>query len=388
MLAKFFSSEETNNYKLIFPLAIPGFIAGIGLWFIPEQRAFITRWHPWLMSLSFLFPIVLGFLWTGIPRFCAARFPSPIWKIFYILGIVLAFIAFLLDSLQVFLGIYFVLFLGLLLWYLELQRTKKASPFVVLAFLLFAFLSGTLGIGLRFASFFLDLPAAAIAGGRALFPDAFFLLLITAVGSRFFGVMGGKTPPAPGSFGIWSWSASRKPLFWYALGALSFLLLAIPPFLAPVWVRVVHFLLFLLLAREIWFLFRPGRARGLSAFFLTASLSLALVSPLARAFLPIREAGGAHVLYIPLLFVLVLIVAARVILAHGGYNLEKEQNSPLFFGAYSLAFLSLPVRLAADYYNNAPALLHASLGLLFFAFLFWLTEIARSLFLEKSKGES
>jgi len=379
-------SKETNNYKLFFPFALPALFTGIGMWFFDTDYNFTRTWHPLLLIHSMLFPVVLGFFWTGIPRFIAIEFPSLTTKIIYIFLLSAALFAFLIESIVSYKLIMFVSYAGIFFWYLKAVMKRKVSPPVVLSFLFFALLSGFIGTGIIFISEIHTIPSIILSYGLNLHRYVFFIMLITSVGSRMIPVMELKKPPGKDSYSIWSSSASKKPLIWWFISGVVFLILSVPVTADLITTAILRFLVLIFIAKEIFLFFRPSNNKNLATNFLYFIQIFLILSPFIVFIKGMTYASSSHFFFISMLFLFVMIVSARVVLSHGGHGLGKEIKSRLFAIAYLLITAGIFMRTFSYYIDDLFPVYRITSAVIILAVCLWLVELFHSiLFIRESQ---
>ncbi|MDH5657309.1 MAG: NnrS family protein [Spirochaetia bacterium] len=380
------SHEETNNYKLIFPFALPGFLLGTGIWLFDLDYSFQRMWHPYLLIHSMLFPIVLGFLWTGIPRFIASVYPSQRLKITYVILLLLNLASFSFQSIFLYKLFMFISYAGLLFWFFGFIRKRKVSPPAVLSFLFAALFAGFLGTGIIFLSEFMHIPQILKDFGFNQHRYVFFILLITAVGSRMIPVIEQKQITGKERLSISSLKISRHPYFWYINSLIIYTLLSIPVQIHTPAVSIIRVLVFLFIAKEIWYLFNPGKNRDMAAGFLILIQFILIISPLIHLISGISMISSFHFFFIGVLFLTVMIISARVVLSHGGYGLRKEKKSLYFSAAYGIVICAMLLRTFSEYFFQWADIYRISIYLLLASTALWLLEIFHSVFFERKTG--
>lgn len=344
-IRKLFSKTEQDNYKLFFPLAVPGFFSGIGLWVVSENYTFSQIWHPLIMLHLFLFPVILGFLWTGIPRFLASEFPGGVWKFTYLLLVGLSYAAFAMNDPQLFRFSVFVSYAGLFIWLIQLIRKSKAAPVLIIPFLFYSLLSALLGSAILFASGMYELSYLWIKTANELYRFLFFSFLIGAVGSRLIPVLSLSQPPAKGSFTVWSIKSSGKSIFWWIAGGFIFASVLVASAIGEEFLVSVKLFVLIFFAKEIWLLFEPYKNKIMTVWYLRIAVYAVVISPLFYLIPKIFPPAAAHFQFLSMFVMLIFIVSARVILGHGGHDVEeKERYSVPLAVSYFLILIVLVVR--------------------------------------------
>lgn len=340
------NSNSIEPYRLFFPLGVAYAFAGVSVWlfylagWIPYPGAYHSNW----MIGGFLLSFACGFLMTAVPKFTGAG---------------------ACTNLELGLGVLLVLgnlisplFMAALLFFLIfyfarrfIERTYAPPPhFIFVGLGLLLGLVGSIGIALE-----LD-PLLAF---RVLFFQGIMVSFIIGIGARLVRVLLGYAPSPlvqiknsirAGDRGFSSWFAaeSKKSI------TVNFLLLALGFVFEffPALREVGRFLRAAALgwiAFSAWKLHRFPKDRGVLSWGLWVSCWLLFFGAIANPF-----AGGyamhiLHLVYIGGFGVMALLVASRVILSHGGFDIELERRSKLLACTVALGALAAVTRMSAPF---------------------------------------
>jgi uncharacterized protein involved in response to NO len=291
-----------NPYRYFFPLGI-----ALGLWGaamkIPGFPLVFPGIHSTLMIGGFALAFTAGFLVTAIPKMTGSL-PLRAWELLLIL------VALLLHSgLAAF---------ALLVFVLHRSRTGQVALSGSLQAVVYGLAFGVLG---------------TVANQPLFLNQSMMILIVVGVGGRLLVNILGWGPPAP-----IRWFRSTL-----ALIAVAFVMEAWVPelLLAARWVRAAAFLS---LALQTWRLHRLPADRTRLGFGLWASLWLITAGQVLWAALPDYTVNSEHLIFIGGYSLMVLAVATRVSLAHGGYPRDPETRSPAMLVAGLLVLAAAGAR--------------------------------------------
>ncbi len=367
-------------YRILFPLGILFAVVGASLWplYALHLLPYPVPLHPRLMIQGFTHCFILGFLLTAMPSFLH----SPPATGAETGTAAVAMVGFLALNLAGFApaaqGLYLLTIL--LLISMGLRRFRRAEP-PPEEFLF-------VGIGLL-----LGLAGGVLEGGAAAGvlqePSARFGLHLISFGMVLSIVLG------VGGLLVPTFASIREPLVIPGL--------ARPHQRAPrrVLYAAIVCLLVAALALEaaghavaaarvraaagsvallwVWKLFRLPGTRDLLSYCLWISGWMLFAGLWIPAIFPLRSLAGYHVLFIGGLAFLVMGIATRVTVRHGGHPIAAEAKV-LGIGVAAAAGLSLLARLGAEFQPERPLpWLGLSGGLWILAWLLWGGSAARYL---------
>lgn len=315
-----------NPYRIFFPLAWLMALWGGGVWlmFGAGLVGYPALVHPQSMIGGFLVGHVAGFLLTAGPRFTGTELLLSRLELTVSLGpyLLLCFAA-LAGERQLFFFALTCLLLGLIaiLGGRFIRRSKLPPPqFVFLPMGLLAALLGAVlgifGIGVEIT--------------RLVVFEAFVLSLVLGVGSRLVPFMLGHSaqqPDAPGKEALTSVHLLRRVLIYLSLFWLSYIL-------EILWsdgvalARLFRGTIVLSLMILEWKIAKRPRSTTKQAFALWLSAWMIGLGLVLSSYVPWRL-HALHIFYIGGLGLLTLMIATRVLLAHGSQRLLLEQTSPV-----------------------------------------------------------
>ncbi|MCM2279466.1 MAG: NnrS family protein [Oligoflexia bacterium] len=356
-----------NPYRFLFPLGVLCAILGVAPWvlfgfgWLPEYPG---RMHADLMIGAFLFSFVAGFLMTALPRFTG----SPTATLKQILVATALLLALLLSGLlgrtQAF-NLLSLTALGALGLFATLKfRGRSYDPPEFFLFVALGLVSGILGVLLRIAQ------GGDSLIGRSLFYHGMILSLVIGVGGQLLPALLGwrdstrvqlESPGAPHTK-LKRLQAVQIPVF-AGLFALSF---ALEAGLSAWSGWLARAFVVSWAALGFWKLHRRPPARGTLAFWLRAAGSFVFLGAWAPVLLPSYAIHGFHLYLVGGFGLMVLTVASRVTLAHGGFPLTLEKKSRPILAA------SLLIVLAALTRATAPAMPASYLHHLAYAAICWI----------------
>lgn len=332
-----------DPYRLYFPLGLVFGAAGTLLWVFFGFGAFTSypgAVHADLMVGGFLLSFATGFLMTAVPRFTGAASAR---NFELVTGLLLQASLLVLASLGNRTAFHVLSFLSLafLVSFAAqrfLARNYDPPPFFVFVGLgLASGLAGSLGMALT--------DAGTISGGaaallRILYYQGTMLCLVLGVGGQLL----------PAFFG---WKDFSKVILTTKQPALRLTevkrvaLLAVTLFVSFVLEGLVHVesgrilraLLVSFVAFTAWRLHKRPSNRGYLTFWLWMSAWFLVIGNWIYAVFPDYSIHGIHLVFVGGFSQMTLMIASRVILSHGGYDLILEQKTRAI--AWAGALLSL-----------------------------------------------
>lgn len=357
-----------DPYRILFPLGIFYALAAALVWplYALGWIGYPAILHWTLMVQGFLHCFIFGFLLTALPSFLHADKTRP-WETFTVFGCMVLFGVFSLAGLPTVAQIAFLATFGVLVQAavrrLARRRGDPPEEFVFVA----------LGMAMGIVGGFLSLLSGA---GLWSEPAPRFALHVLSRGMALSIVIG------LGGLLVPTFSAMREPLVIPGIArpgqraprrllyaplcvalVAALVLESYGHVIVAAWLRAA---VATLLGFLVWKLFRlPGRRTLLSWTIWGAGWLLVLGTVLA-AILPDRAVLAFHLVFLGGFGLLILGIATRVIVTHGGYPSTDEGRvlHPVSIVAVALA---LAVRVSADFAGPLAPRLYGMSG------LFWIT---------------
>ncbi len=353
-----YSEYRNEPYRLFFPLGILFLILGLVpwiLWRFHFLQTYPRDLHTTAMIGGFLLQFTTGFLMTAVPKFTGAR-PSSLLETSLAFGISL--IGLFSLSLTRFLwadlcSLALLIFLAIFAGIRFKNRRWNLPPSFL--FLPAGFVFGILGCS------FLILRAwnpVLNTSGRLLFYEGMMLSFILGVGARLISALLGWAPNPKVLI-----QASSKSRNWKEIDVFTFLVilfaLAYASQIFGLWRsgQILKILVVLYIAVTKWKLYKLPNEPGALSWGIYFSAWFAVLGVCLPVFPEFSSTHWAHVLYLGGFASLSLFIAARVTLAHGGYDLLIEQRSPVLRIVSILTMGSLGLRvwagLDSEMFSNA-----------------------------------
>lgn len=331
----------SDPYRMFFPLGLLGGLVGLSLWLLFQARLinFYPRYHHGhLMFLVMLWSFVCGFLMTAIPKMTGS-FPTQKFEA-WITGTLIVVQASVVLLHQTKVSAFVFLFQILFLMYFVLRRflVKKIIPFEGFYFVPFAFaqaLTGTL--------YFIFSEAPNTTLFYNFVGKAFIMNLIVGVGSRLVPVIS-KAPNAlmPD---VQTKAQNQIMVLSLAVGLNLGMLLESLSYLPTLGVGL-QFLCVVIISIKFFKIFKKplmfsvlGVGLKSGILFLWTYYILKLVGDYSVA--------AEHFLYIGVFLLITLMVASRVMLAHGGHSMTYEMNSKRLGLVVGLFWIGVVLRFLA-----------------------------------------
>jgi uncharacterized protein involved in response to NO len=334
-------------YRIFFPLGIAFGLAGVAIW--PLYTFGITatysgRAHALVQTDGFLYAFIAGFLLTAVPRFTGTEPPSRPVQYWLAAVLVVSVVASELRAFAFGLTMFVVAQATLLaLVARRFFRRQQAPPpsFVLIGLALVAGAAGALitaGVALEIAPASWDLP------GKRMLTEGMVLLLVLGVGG-FLGprLLGFAALPVPGQ----SLGGSRLP--WAAAGLTIFLSVPIEYGFDLAWMAVIRAAVVTAVVVPMLQLWRAPAVRTTLSWTVWIAYWVIVVGVWHVAFAPRYRVDFLHMLFVGGFSLLILAVATRVTLSHGGKDLALEQRSwPLRIGL-TLGLIAMLARVGAPF---------------------------------------
>lgn len=359
-------------YQVLFPLGLLHAAWGTILWilFVFGAVPYPGIVHAGVMVGGFLLSFASGFLMTAVPRFTGSQ-PATRAEIFAAasLSVVFFIFSFLVPSLSYFHATILVNLIFLARFLFARFRRRAFAPPPEFLLIPLGLAAGIAGVTLLLAADTGVLRWEWGLTGKVYLYQGFMLCLVLGVGGKlmpmFLGRMGAQFVPFSGVRAA-SANPARPP--WLAgLLAFSFLLDAFGMHQPASLARALSVAWVTLGAWQIHK--RPKITGRLSGAIWLAAWALLLGSWIPALF-PASGVHGIHLMFIAGFGLMTILVASRVTLAHGGYDLAYERSSR------ALLWAGLFIVIAALTRITAPLMPSYYLRHLAYAALVWNAGIA------------
>lgn len=345
-----------SPYRFLFPVGVLMGFVGALVWakylFGPAAGAsYPAQIHANLMMGGFLASFVTGFLMTAVPRFTGS-FDASRFEIVFAMAIQLG----VFISAGFGLGNAFHVFSLLNFAFLAIYggrrfRSRTYGPPVFFVFVGLGLACGSLGAAL------LALGAMPLAS-RSLYYHGTILSFVLGVGGHLLpALLGWKNPSVvpistlkegvPEAERFWTPRKRVAALAFFFL--LSFSLEAMGNEWIGRWVRAVVVAAVGLLE---WRVLKRPPNRSRLALWLWISAGMVVLGSLAEAAFPAYYVHLAHLTFIGGFSLMTLMVATRVVLAHGGFGLELELRSKTLHFVGAMVLISALTRVTAPWIPN------------------------------------
>lgn len=322
-----------DPFRLCFPVALGFAIYGCSLWIafaFFNYGAYPGQSHSRLFVGGFLYLSILGFLMTAIPRFTRTAHVSPIELYLLVLVVFVLICTVIFNDPSMFWG---SIFLGWILFFkFAVPRFLKRSQNPPNTFL-FVGLGVTFGlIGSFFEMLFyskLFSNSLVLKIGNACFFDAMVLALIIGIGGRLIpGILGFQEIVTIEK------NISKAPKPFLKKVPKSLLLLAFL-FISSIFFEVFGFIYFgnfirasvvLYVALVFWQIQKRPSKWNPHGFFIIVACWLIVSASWLLVFANEQQIAWKHLGYIGGYSLLTLLVASRVVLAHGTSGLDMERR--------------------------------------------------------------
>lgn len=343
----------SDPYKPHFFLGILAGILGVLIWplYLWGMIGYPLYSHKHLMLQGMFFSFVSGFLMTALPRMSGSR-PASIIETRTSVALILTSCSFMLAQVQLLakiISLFQVLFLLIFIARRFLQKTQSPpSGFIFVPFglgwLLFGFFIETLEawapelVGV-------SLSRLALVG----LEQAFLLNLILGIGSRLVPFLTRVETRDPAT-------VCKSDKAWFL--ALAMILNINFTFSQLVPQQAYYTIQILVLLFGAWkslLIFRPTKEVTFQGIGIRASVWCMIAGYVALAFLPDQRTSLLHILFIAGYTLITLMIATRVVLAHGGFSLIPEVRS-LALGSLIVLLIVAAVARGSGYLLTAAVL--------------------------------
>ncbi|MCM2282731.1 MAG: NnrS family protein [Bdellovibrionaceae bacterium] len=339
-------------YRVFFPIGLAFGFWGVFLWIFFSLGLLATYpiWlHSQIMVGGFLGAFAFGFLMTAIPRMTRSPQASIAELSFVALPLLLLPLAAASVHIQVLVTCALIIsFIGLIKFaavrFLKL-RVSPPQPFV---FIGIGLLCGLVGLIMQLGLLLELLSDSWFLLARLLFQQGFMLSLVLGVGSRLIpALLGwGALPNVMPSESHRVVSPRNPFLYLGALFLISYGLEAFGPPQFGSWLRAGTALW---IAIRIWNLHRRPANPTKLAHGLWISSWCTILGLVGYAAFPSYTIHFFHLTFIAGLSLMTLMIASRVVLAHGGFNLMLEAQLHAFYWIVGALILAAVARFFSNH---------------------------------------
>jgi uncharacterized protein involved in response to NO len=335
-------------YRVFFPLGMLFGLAGVAIW--PLYSFGITatysgRSHAFVQIFGFLYAFIAGFLLTAVPRFTGTPSPALVTQVALAAVLTVAVVASELRSFAV--GTVAFLAAHAMLLTLVARRfvKRKQNPPPTFVYIGFALVAGAAGAALTSGVALELIPASWDLLGKRLLTEGMVMLLVLGVGG-FLGprLLGSGPPPSPQT------ADSVSSVVESCVAGLVILVSLVAEYRFDLsrmaYVRAFVVSIVVIKSLTLWKL--PAAKTTLARSIWIAHWMIAIgVWVVAAA--PRYRADFLHILFVGGFSLLILAIAMRVTLSHGGHDLAQERRSwPLRIGV-TLALVAMLARVGAPF---------------------------------------
>lgn len=333
-----FVKVVVQPYQIFFPIGVLYGIWGTFLWILHALGwiAYPGIMHAGLMITGFLFSFALGFLMTAVPRFTGARFASKN-ELIFATGL----------SLISFAGIYpavfsLIILIFIAIFFLSRFRERIYTPPVHFIFIPLGIIIGILGSILIIN----DSPV-----GRVFLYQGTMLCFVLGVGGKLVtALLGWGALPTTQFESLGIKKKSKLPP-WNVLIPFILLLLGFALEFSDLLAfgRVLRAIAGFWVGIAAWKIHKLPAQPGRLSMWLWISCWGLVTGLWIYALVPNMGIHGMHFTFISGFGLMTLMIASRVTLAHGGYDLTLELKSKTLLWTSSLVILSAITRVIAPY---------------------------------------
>ena len=348
-----------DPYRIFFPLGILLGVAGVSIW--PAYWAGLTagysgRAHAFVQIEGFLYAFIAGFLLTAIPRFTGTTPPSRTTQWLLAAAVAAASVAFELEAFAVGHALFLAVHAPVMALAVARVRRRRTSPPESFALVGFGMVAGAAGALVNAAVAWGGIGPAWDVLGRRLLTEGMVLLLVLGVGG-FLGprLLGFAALPQVQNLSVAS-TEGRPPLFsgrrtgvYAAAGAAIVLSVVLEYGLGVAGMALVRAGIATLLILATIRPWQPPATRTTLAWCVWSAHWLLIAGLWLVALAPAYRVDLLHVVFMGGFTLLILAVAMRVVLSHGGHALTHERRSwPLRIGI-ATGLVALLARLGAAF---------------------------------------
>jgi len=365
-------------YRVFFPLGMLFGLCGVAIWPLYSFGVTATysgRSHALVQIFGFLYAFIAGFLLTAVPRFTGTQLPAMITQIalaalLTVAAVASEFRAFALGTVA------FVAAHAMLLTLVArrfMKRRQNPPPTFVLIGL--GLVAGVAGALLTSAVALDLIPASWDLLGKRLLTEGMVMLLVLGVGGFLgprllgFAALPAHSAPLP--------QQKLPPVLQFSVvenftAGLVILISIVAEYgfdlSRMAYVRAVVVSIVVIRSLQLWKrpMAKTTLARSIWIAFWMIAIGVWVVAAAPR-----YRADFLHILFIGGFSLLILAIATRVTLSHGGHDLAQERRSwPLRVGV-TLTLVAMLARLGAPFAANSYFAHLAWAAILWMAGILW-----------------
>jgi uncharacterized protein involved in response to NO len=323
-------------YQIFFPVGILYAIYGALLWLF-FQLGWISypgQLHAHMMVSGFLFSFALGFLMTAVPRFTGAS-PAKKWEVHVALLLaVSSFFGQYLDAISLLV----LLFIAVFFFLRIREKTHTPPPHFILI---------PIGLGFGILGSVLSLFDSPV--GRVFLYQGTMLCFVLGVGGKLVrALLGWSDSPL---VQISRFSSKKKQVAIPSSIILTSILIVVGFMLEltswAIFGRILRAVAASAVALVSWKIYRKPKLRGRLTNWLWISCMGLIFGLWLYALVPSLGVHALHLMFIGGFGLMTLVIASRVTLAHGGYDLEIELSSGGIRWAGAFVLLASLTRVSA-----------------------------------------
>ncbi len=343
-------NPSIDPYRILFPLGLVHAIVGTVVWilFSLDLSTYPGLTHPHRMMGGFLFSFATGFMMTAIPRFTGTARSS---KLELLLAAILSLSALFTPTPLAVLGM--LLFISTFFVRRFLSKFFALPPH-------FLFLPIGLILGITGSILLILVQSQTIAAtytipGKVFLYHGTMLAFLLGIGATLISaLLGWAAPPTHHIESVKSTTHTRKSSLrnWIipSLQAGIFLLgFAAELNLDPSIGRGLRAICATWIGMQNWRLYRLPKLYARLPFWIWISAWVLLIGLWIHALFPVLDIHAAHLIFISGFGLMTLLVASRVILAHGRYPLDLESKSRIYAVIGILILMTATTRFTAQW---------------------------------------
>lgn len=327
----------SNPYVYFFPLGTLLALIGGGVWLFSGEDSYPNIFHSQTMIGAFLFSFISGFLMTAVPRMTGS-FLARGFEVYGMLALItVSFISNIFELSQVYYLVEGLSYLLLIFFVISRVKLKENLPPSFFVLIFFGIISGIFG------SFLLGVGELE-AVGHNLFFNGVILFLVLGVGSRLVPALRGVSPKINDV-------VKKEYLEFGIIGFILFVSLVGEALSDSYFFGLMKCITTLIIAIRYWKIFSFVKPTSRLAYGMWGAAYMVILGIILRTLIPEYGVQWFHLTYIGGFGMMTFTVASRVILSHGGHNMnfEKKSKAPVLV----VVFLSLAAmfRVAAPYFD-------------------------------------